>query len=78
MILVTGLGIWWSVAVTAIVCTFYTTLGGLKAVVWTDAFQCMVMWGGFIAIIVKGCEVLGGFDNMWQIASDGGRIDYNQ
>nr|XP_039253944.1 sodium-coupled monocarboxylate transporter 1-like [Styela clava] len=75
---VTGLGVWWSVALTAVVCTFYTTLGGLKAVVWTDVFQCMVMWIGFIAILIRGSIVMGGFGNIWNIASEGGRIEYNK
>lgn len=74
---VTGLGIWWSVVVTAVVCTFYTTLGGLKAVVWTDVFQCMVMWIGFVAVLIRGSIVLGGFDKIWQTAEEGERIKFD-
>nr|XP_039253945.1 sodium-coupled monocarboxylate transporter 2-like [Styela clava] len=73
---VTGLGIWWSVALTAGVCMFYTSLGGMKAVVWTDVFQCLVMWIGLVAVIARASVLLGGFNNMWQIASDGGRIQF--
>ena len=39
---------------TALVCIFYTTLGGLKAVIWTDVFQYLFMYVGFIAIISYG------------------------
>jgi sodium-coupled monocarboxylate transporter 8/12 len=33
---VTGLSLWISVLLTGLVCTAYTTLGGIKAVIWTD------------------------------------------
>lgn len=32
---------------------FYTSIGGLKAVVWTDVLQSVVMVGGVITVIVK-------------------------
>ena len=28
-----------TIITTGLVCTFYTTLGGMKAVIWTDVFQ---------------------------------------
>ena len=40
-----------AISVTAVVCIFYTTLGGLKAVIWTDVFQYVFMYIGFIAIL---------------------------
>ena len=43
-----------AISVTALVCIFYTTLGGLKAVIWTDVFQYLFMYVGFIAIISYG------------------------
>jgi len=27
--------------------------GGLKAVIWTDVFQCVVMFAGFFAVLIK-------------------------
>jgi len=27
--------------------------GGLKAVIWTDVFQCFVMFAGFFAVLIK-------------------------
>uniref|UniRef100_A0A8C6SUG9 Solute carrier family 5 member 6 n=1 Tax=Neogobius melanostomus TaxID=47308 RepID=A0A8C6SUG9_9GOBI len=41
---VTGFKLWGTVLVTGLVCTLYTTLGGLKAVIWTDVFQTLVMF----------------------------------
>ena len=35
-----------TIIVTGLVCTFYTTLGGMKAVIWTDVFQASIMVAG--------------------------------
>ena len=55
---------------------FYFIQGGMKAVLWTDVFQVVIMLGGFFAVIIKGCLELGGMDVMWQKCEDGGRIDF--
>ena len=39
---VTGLGKWASVWLTGLICIFYTSIGGLKAVVWTDSLQAVI------------------------------------
>ena len=31
------------------VCIFYTAIGGIKAVIWTDVFQATCMFGSFLA-----------------------------
>ncbi|XP_071499638.1 sodium-coupled monocarboxylate transporter 1-like [Diadema antillarum] len=73
---VTGLNLWGSVLAIGIVCTFYTTIGGMKAVLWTDVFQVTVMMIGFLAIIIETSIRLGGMGNAWRIADEGGRIDF--
>ena len=35
----TGMDLWGAVVGTGLVCTLYTTLGGMKAVIWTSVFQ---------------------------------------
>ena len=35
----TGINVWISVAAVGISCTIYTTIGGMRAVMWTDVFQ---------------------------------------
>uniref|UniRef100_A0A8C6TWR0 Solute carrier family 5 member 8 n=1 Tax=Neogobius melanostomus TaxID=47308 RepID=A0A8C6TWR0_9GOBI len=40
---VTGIDLWGAIVSTGLVCTFYCTMGGLKAVVWTDVFQVSLM-----------------------------------
>jgi len=73
---VTGLDLWTAVLSTGIVCIFYTALGGLKAVIWTDVFQAVVMTAGFLCITIKGCIDVGGIGKMWEICEDNGRIDF--
>lgn len=34
------------------------------------------MFSGLIAVIIKGIIDVGGFDNLWQINTDGGRINF--
>uniref|UniRef100_A0A673L7G0 Sodium-dependent multivitamin transporter-like n=1 Tax=Sinocyclocheilus rhinocerous TaxID=307959 RepID=A0A673L7G0_9TELE len=51
---VTGFHLWGAVLATGLVCTLYTALGGLKAVVWTDVFQTVVMFTGQLAVIIVG------------------------
>ncbi|KAM4618228.1 sodium-coupled monocarboxylate transporter 2 [Polymixia lowei] len=71
---VTGFNLWGSIFATGIVCTFYCTLGGLKAVVWTDAFQMVVMVVGFLTVLVQGGRSVGGLASMWETAQTGHRL----
>ncbi|XP_023562983.1 sodium/iodide cotransporter [Octodon degus] len=72
---VTGLDIWASLLSTGIICTFYTTVGGMKAVVWTDVFQVVVMLSGFWAILVRGALLLGGPQQVLSLARNRSRIN---
>uniref|UniRef100_A0A8C7VL34 Solute carrier family 5 member 12 n=1 Tax=Oncorhynchus mykiss TaxID=8022 RepID=A0A8C7VL34_ONCMY len=72
---VTGFNLWGSIFATGIVCTFYCTLGGLKAVVWTDAFQMVVMVVGFMTVLVQGTRKTGGAASVWEVAKNGNRLD---
>ncbi|XP_026775131.3 sodium-coupled monocarboxylate transporter 2 [Pangasianodon hypophthalmus] len=72
---VTGFNLWGSIFATGIVCTFYCTLGGLKAVVWSDAFQMVVMVAGFLTVLVQGTHVSGGISAVWETAQAGQRLN---
>ncbi len=51
MATVTGLDLFWVIVTMGFVATIYTILGGLKAVIWTDVVQVMLLLGGgFFAI----------------------------
>lgn len=73
---VTGFDLWGAVVSTGIVCTFYCTMGGLKAVVWTDVFQVGIMVAGFVSVIIRAIVVRGGLTPIMQDAYEGGRINF--
>ncbi|MBN2093137.1 sodium/solute symporter [candidate division KSB1 bacterium] len=43
---VTGFNIYASILVMGVLATFYTVMGGIHAVIWTDVLQVIVMFGG--------------------------------
>ncbi|XP_072300177.1 solute carrier family 5 member 6a [Eucyclogobius newberryi] len=71
---VTGFDLWGAVLAMGLVCTVYTALGGLKAVIWTDVFQTVVMFAGQLAVIVVGASQAGGISEVWDKAMNGSRI----
>ncbi|KAL6096237.1 slc5a6 [Pungitius sinensis] len=71
---VTGFDLWGAVLAMGLVCTLYTALGGLKAVIWTDVFQTVVMFAGQLAVIVVGASQAGGMAEVWRKALNGSRI----
>ncbi|XP_067653795.1 sodium-coupled monocarboxylate transporter 1-like [Haliotis asinina] len=73
---VTGFPTWASIIIVGLVSTFYTSLGGMKAVVWTDMFQSVVMFAGLLAIVIQGSIVVGGMEEVWRINEEWGRITF--
>ncbi len=77
-----GLDSFWTGAMSTVILTgVYTMFGGLRAVVYTDALQAMVLIAGSLCITVIGLDKLGGwselraqcgstFFNLWRPASD--------
>lgn len=73
---VTGFDLWGAVVATGVVCTFYCTLGGLKAVVWTDVFQVGIMVAGFSSVIIRAVVVQGGIGRILNDSYHGGRLNF--
>ncbi|KAK4878994.1 hypothetical protein RN001_007140 [Aquatica leii] len=73
---VTGINLHLVTPVVCIVCIFYTTLGGLKAVVWTDTVQTIVMTAALIVVLVMGTISVGGFTEVWNRSDLGGRLEF--
>ncbi|XP_046669431.1 putative sodium-dependent multivitamin transporter isoform X1 [Homalodisca vitripennis] len=73
----TGLSQELSVLLVGIVCMFYSTLGGMKAVIWTDLFQSLLMFAAVLSVIFAAVLDKGSLQAIWQIAVDGGRINFN-
>ncbi|XP_029907357.1 sodium-coupled monocarboxylate transporter 1 [Myripristis murdjan] len=72
---ITGLDLWGVLVATGVVCIFYCTLGGLKAVIWTDVLQMVIMLVGFVAVIARGAVLQGGLGKIWEDAGNGGRLE---
>uniref|UniRef100_A0A8C6T833 Solute carrier family 5 member 8, like n=1 Tax=Neogobius melanostomus TaxID=47308 RepID=A0A8C6T833_9GOBI len=72
---ITGLDLWGVLVATGAVCIIYCTVGGLKAVIWTDVLQMVVMLVGFVAVIARGAVVQGGLTKIFEDAGEGGRLD---
>ncbi|GFY45108.1 putative sodium-dependent multivitamin transporter [Trichonephila inaurata madagascariensis] len=72
---VTNLSTWVSVISIGVVCTFYCTLGGMKAVLWTDVFQALLMFLGIFAVLIKGFLDVG-ITDVYNIALEGGRLGF--
>lgn len=61
--------------IVCVVCIFYTCVGGLKAVVWTDVVQLVMMFFAIALVIIKGTIDVGGFGFVWDKALASGRIE---
>lgn len=55
--------------------TWILLQGGLKAVIWTDVLQMVVMLAGFAAVIIRGAVLQGGLTNIWEDSRQGGRLE---
>ncbi|KAL0882295.1 hypothetical protein ABMA27_000816 [Loxostege sticticalis] len=75
---VTGLDRLVSILVVGLACTLYSTFGGMKAVLFTDLLQSLLMFGAVFSIVVFCSVQLGGFDQIFKIAHEGGRLDFNK
>ena len=74
----TGLPLWFSILCTGMLTTCYTTFGGMKAVIWTDVMQLIVLFGGQIIISLMALMRLPGgigqvmdlavADNRWNLS----------
>lgn len=71
---VTGIPLWLTITATGLLTTVYTTLGGMKAVIWTDVMQFIVLFGGQLAIILVAVSyVPGGAQGVYEIGQAGGK-----
>lgn len=48
----------------------------MKAVVYTDVLQTLLMLAGTVVVIVLCCHDLGGVGQVWDIADRGQRIQF--
>ncbi|KAF6202590.1 hypothetical protein GE061_002988 [Apolygus lucorum] len=73
---VTGIDVQWVSIVVSLVCIFYTTLGGLEAVVWTDTIQGFMMVLSIATVLIVGTIRVGGVGHVIATALEGGRVEF--
>lgn len=72
---VTGLPVWASVISIGSIFTFYITIGGVRAVVYTNVLQTILMFLGVLVVMIICCVQVGGVARVFEIASEGNRIE---
>ena len=60
----------WGIAITAVFAGAYTIYGGLKAVVWSDLIQGVMLLLGGLLTTVLGLRAIGGWDQLMAQAGD--------
>jgi len=63
-----GVEFWTGALITVILTGIYTILGGLKAVVYTESMQAIVLLLGSITVTIVGIIKIGGWNNLVSIA----------
>ena len=75
---VTGIDVTTAILIMSVLCIIYTVMGGIEAVVWTDAIQAIVLMGGailcFLLVVFK---VDGGFSEVMSIAQSDNKLFSN-
>jgi SSS family solute:Na+ symporter len=74
---VTGIDVRLAIVVVGIVATLYTVMGGITAVVWTDALQLgIVLLGVGLSAAIIASLLPGGFRGAFAIAAEAGRLEW--
>ncbi|MCB0638241.1 MAG: sodium:solute symporter [Lewinella sp.] len=59
---VMGIPFWTSLAVIGVVTLIYSLQGGMKAVVYGDMIQMIILFGGIVICLIYGLDLIGGWD----------------
>ena len=72
---VTGLDVTLCIVVMGALCTLYTVLGGIEAVIWTDVIQVVVLFGGaVVAVVIAIGGIDGGLGSVFAVATDNDKL----
>ncbi|XP_033123444.1 sodium-dependent multivitamin transporter-like [Anneissia japonica] len=75
---VTNFAFWKTILIGGVVCTFYTSLGGMKAVIWTDVFMFIVIFATTMLVVTFGTIEAGGIDHIIESNLQADRLDMLQ
>ncbi|KAJ8951885.1 hypothetical protein NQ318_019862 [Aromia moschata] len=71
----TGISRMAAILSVGLVCTFYSTIGGMKAVLMTDVFQSLLMFVAVFSVIIFAVIDKGSVAEIWRIAAEGNRTE---
>ncbi|QZT36767.1 sodium/solute symporter [Halosquirtibacter xylanolyticus] len=73
---VTGIDIYVCISMMGVLSLLYTLMGGIEAVIWTDAMQVVVLLGGAIlSLFLIANQVDGGFTGIMKVAISDQKIE---
>ena len=76
---ITGMNIYFCIGITGIVCTIYTVLGGIEAVIWTDVLQVIILMGGAVlCLFIAATNIKGGFQSVISQGLEAGKFSLFQ
>ncbi|CAG0918662.1 unnamed protein product [Notodromas monacha] len=70
----TGFPQWAAILIAGGICTIYSSLGGLRGVVWTDVFQITIMFVSLLSICTYGIVKAGGIVEVFEVCSKFDRL----
>ncbi|EZA62320.1 hypothetical protein DMN91_010630 [Ooceraea biroi] len=73
----TGISKTASIVIIGLVCAFYSSIGGIKAVLITDVFQALLMFTAVFTVIGIAAKEAQGLGQIWEIAKQGHRIEFD-
>ncbi|XP_017105011.1 sodium-coupled monocarboxylate transporter 2 [Drosophila bipectinata] len=73
---VIGIPYWASIVGMAIICIFFTIMGGLKAAINADVIQTLTILVVTVAVCIQGTISTGGVKKVYQLNRDNGRLNF--
>lgn len=58
-----GIDFWISILIIGVITMIYSFQGGMKAVIWGDVIQMLILFFGIVICLIYGLSELGGFEN---------------
>ncbi len=72
---VTGFNLYLAILLMGLLSTFYTALGGMEAVIWSDVMQVIVLLGGALfSLIILVMNIEGGASGLIEVAASEGKF----
>ncbi|EDW54607.1 GM18682 [Drosophila sechellia] len=73
---VIGIPYWASITGMAVICIFFTIMGGLKAAINADVIQTVTILVVTVAVCIQGTISTGGLKKVYQLNRDNGRLNF--